>query len=300
MCLILFSINTHPHLPLIVAANRDEFYRRPTLSAHHWQEAPHVLAGKDLEAGGTWMGITNDGRFAAVTNFRAPEKGVPNNVRSRGELVRDFLAQQEHNKTSARNYAEEIISQGHQYAGFNLLVSDGKDFIYCNNQTNEIKALTSGIYALSNHLLDTPWPKATRGRNGLGEIINHTEEKMTTAGHTELTNSLFTLLQNKQPALEGELPKTGNDKNMEKLLSSVFIESEHYGTCSSTAIIFHKKNSVYFHEKQFYSEDHKKEHSTFLYQDNLIAANQPKIKNSNNSINENLTGNSVIQITINE
>ncbi len=274
MCLILFSIDTHPNLPLVVAANRDEFYRRPTLSAHYWEQEPHLLAGKDLEAGGTWMGITEDGRFAAVTNFRDHERNVPENARSRGELVHGFLAQKGTNKTSAHNYAEKIISKGHYYAGFNLIISDGQDFIYCNNQTNEIKVLTSGVYALSNHLLDTPWPKAMFGKNRLNEIIKNTQRDATESKSAEIANSLFTLLQNKEIADEDELPKTGIDRNMEKLLSSVFIDSEHYGTCCSTAIIFHKNNHVYFHEKQFYSKEQKEQH-----EEDLIFSNPKNLTN---------------------
>ncbi|MGI1679651.1 MAG: NRDE family protein [Cellvibrionaceae bacterium] len=260
MCLILFSINSHPQLPLVIAANRDEFYRRPTLAASFWDDQPMMLAGKDLEAGGTWMGITRKGRFAALTNFRSPNSKNPKNLLSRGELVRDFLSQEKNNPISAISFAEKAINDGSHYAGFNLLIKDDNDFVYCNNQTNETQILSPGTYALSNHLLNTPWPKVITGRTELRDRINNTSKKMTEEKTARLANSLFEILQNKAQAPETKLPRTGIDENMERLLSSLFIESEHYGTCSSTTIIFNKDNNVYFHEKNYYTDKHRKAH----------------------------------------
>ncbi|MGH1470496.1 MAG: NRDE family protein [Cellvibrionaceae bacterium] len=262
MCLILFSVDSHPHLPLVIAANRDEYYFRPTSTAKFWKDNPQMLAGKDLEAGGSWMGVTRGGRFAAITNFRSPTNHKHNNFLSRGQLVRDFLSHT--NKIPATSFAEHAINDGKHYAGFNLLLKDENDFVYCNNQTNDTQILTPGTYALSNHLLNTPWPKVTIGKKSLRTLLDDTPTHMSKGDMPVLADSLFSILQNKEPATEEDLPTTGIDKKTEQLLSSLFIESEHYGTCSSTTIIFDKENNIYFHEKNYYTEKHKISHREAL------------------------------------
>lgn len=257
MCLILFAIDTHASLPLIVAANRDEFYQRPTLPAHFWSDHPHVLAGRDLEAGGTWMGMTQDGRFAALTNYRTPSQQRNSNLLSRGKIVADFLTADSTKALSAQSFAEKIIETGDQYSGFNLLLRDESNFIYCNNQNGEISRLSSGVYALSNHLLDTPWPKVEIGKRDLQEFIESTSENVLHSEKPALAEHLFSILNNKQQASDATLPNTGIDKQMEQLLSSLFIESTHYGTCCSTTVLMDAQQHVYFHEKNYYQQAHK-------------------------------------------
>ena len=147
MCLIVVGWRVHPDYPLVVAANRDEFYARPTASLARWPDAPEVIGGLDLEAGGTWLGITATGRFAAVTNVREP--GMAKGARSRGALTRSFLTAE----STAEEYASKL--DGAQYSGFNLLLSDGNTLVYCSNRDGNPRPLAPGIYGLSNHLLDT-------------------------------------------------------------------------------------------------------------------------------------------------
>jgi uncharacterized protein with NRDE domain len=162
MCLILVAWRVHPDYPLVVAANRDEFFARSTAPVAFWKDAPQVLAGRDLEAGGTWMGVTRNGRFAALTNFRDPaqnRKGVP----SRGGLVADFLTGDE----APQDYLERIASLGKQCNGYNLLVSDGTELWWSSNIGGAARRLEPGVYGVSNHLLDTPWPKVGAGKTAL-------------------------------------------------------------------------------------------------------------------------------------
>ena len=244
MCLILFAYQHHSHYPLVLAANRDERFDRPTRAAQFWPEDPNLLAGKDLEAGGTWMGITRGGRFAAVTNFR----GHPTvtGVLSRGRLCSDFLQ----SNSSSGAYAEQVIRQADQYAGFNLLVNDGNDFFYCNNHNNTITPLQPGIYGLSNGLLDVQWPKINKGKQGLANILNH--EHVT-------ADNLLTLLRDEQTADDLALPNTGVGLQRERQLSPLFIrvqvihtQAPGYGTCNSTALLIDRDNHVLFKERSFY------------------------------------------------
>jgi uncharacterized protein with NRDE domain len=232
MCLILFAYQIHPDYKLIVAANRDEFYQRPTAPAHFWEDAPDILAGRDLEKMGTWMGVTRSGQFAALTNYRDP-KEVTEGKRSRGELVLDALKYNgdvlEYMKSLARNNA--------LYPGYNLLAGDGDQLYYYSNVGKEIKKLTPGIYGVSNHLLNTEWPKVQMGKAGLTEIINKKQ--------TDLVEDLLTLLQKADQAPDKNLPKTGVSLEIERMLSPMFIKSENYGTRSSTVLLMSEKEIQY-------------------------------------------------------
>ncbi|MFB3170894.1 NRDE family protein [Neobacillus sp. 179-C4.2 HS] len=232
MCLILFAYQIHPDYKLIVAANRDEFYQRPTAPAHFWEDASDILAGRDLEKMGTWMGVTRSGQFAALTNYRDP-KEVTEGKRSRGELVLDALKYNgdvlEYMKSLARNNA--------LYPGYNLLAGDGDQLYYYSNVGQEIKKLTPGIYGVSNHLLNTEWPKVLMGKAGLTEIINKKQ--------TDLVEDLLTLLQKADQAPDKNLPKTGVSLELERMLSPMFIKSENYGTRSSTVLLLSEKEIQY-------------------------------------------------------
>lgn len=253
MCLILFAYQHHSSFPLVLAANRDEYFERATRAAEFWpdslrgQSSPQsaqILAGRDLVAGGTWMGITRTGRIAAVTNFRGPTQ-IKGNL-SRGQLCADFLQ----SDISSRAYAQQVLTQSSQYAGFNLLVFDGRDFIYCSNQNTSsqnqrFEELTPGIYGLSNGTLDAPWPKIEKGKQGLKDIL--------TTPHIQ-SEQLLTLLHDDEIAQDQQLPDTGVGLERERLLSPLFIRAGAggYGTCNSTALLIDQNGLVNFHERSFY------------------------------------------------
>ncbi len=237
MCLILFAYKVHPFYRLIVAANRDEFYERPSSPAEFWADAPQVLAGRDLKEGGVWMGITREGKFAAITNYRDPA-AIKTGAPSRGKLVSNFLKGGE----NAENYLEKISRQAYKYNGFNVICGDNKDiFVYSNR--GEKQKLTAGIYGLSNRLLDSPWPKVLRGKKALAEALHD-------KGDT-LEEALFKILANRKVAPDNKLPSTGIGLEWERLLSSIFIASPSYGTRSSTVLLIGRNRLVRFVEKIF-------------------------------------------------
>ncbi|MDQ1147848.1 uncharacterized protein with NRDE domain [Bacillus sp. SORGH_AS 510] len=224
MCLILFAYKVHPQYPLIVAANRDEFYRRPTAPIHYWEDNPTILAGRDLEKMGTWMGVTTSGRFAALTNYRNPKEITVGKL-SRGELVADALTY----GGNLKEYMQGLASRQHQFPGYNLLAGDQNELYYYSNMGQELQRLEPGIYGVSNHLLNTQWPKVKRGKEGLSDII--------TGDLENLVEELMALLQQADPAPDEFLPNTGVSLEWERLLSPLFIQSEHYGTRSSTVLL---------------------------------------------------------------
>ncbi|TFF34164.1 NRDE family protein [Pseudomonas sp. RIT623] len=220
MCLIVFAWRPGHALPLIVAANRDEFYARPTQALAAWEDAPGVHAGRDLEAGGTWLGIGPGGRFAALTNIRDP--GRPVGPRSRGELVAAYLQ----GELGVKAYLDQVASRSGQYSGFNLLVGDSERLGYLHAREPAPRLLGAGVYGLSNAGLDTPWPKLVKARSGLEGLLESADPQR-----------LLALLGDTQPALDGDLPETGVGLATERLLSSVFIASQNYGTRASTVLI---------------------------------------------------------------
>ncbi len=240
MCLIAVAHRAHPDRPLVVAANRDEAYARPTLQAHFWDEHPQVLAGRDLEAGGTWLGIDRGGRFAAITNFRevvAQRKDAP----SRGHLVSDFLCRD----LPAEDYLQQVVPRAQRYNGFNLLLLDDTGLYYFSNRGEPSdpapRCLAPGVYGLSNHLLDTPWPKVVLAKQGFARAIDAGEPLAT----------MMELLRDTEPAPEHTLPSTGIGEARERLLSPIFIAAESYGTRSSTLLEISAMGRVQFVERCF-------------------------------------------------
>ncbi|MGV3638746.1 MAG: NRDE family protein [Flavobacteriales bacterium] len=227
MCLITLAYQFHPRFPLVLAANRDEFLERPTAPASWWADAPHVLAGRDLRAGGTWLGITRTGRFAALTNHRdlrrAPKQGP-----SRGLLVRTALEGSPLEATAA-------------YEGFNLVYGPLNALRYHNNIEPTDEPLGPGIHGLSNALLNTPWPKVERAKDSLAEALRVPDE--------ELVEALFKVLRDPVPAADAQLPDTGLTPPMERALSSVFITTEGYGTRCSTVVLLGHDGRVHFEER---------------------------------------------------
>jgi uncharacterized protein with NRDE domain len=241
MCLIVLSWKTSPAARLAVAANRDEFFARATAPAAWWPDTPSVLAGRDLAAGGTWLGVTRTGRFAALTNFRdmsAPKKaGAP----SRGALVSEFLRGEE----SAREFLARLRAGSDAFEGFNLLVSDGDEMWSFSNVEGEPVLLAPGVYGLSNHLLETPWPKVTAARERLAEAV------AAEAAPQELEASLLALLGNRAMATDGALPDTGLPLAWERALSAAFVVLPGYGTRASTSVVVAKDGGVRFVELSF-------------------------------------------------
>lgn len=224
MCLMVLAWQTHPEFPLIVVANRDEEYQRPSKSMHFWAENPDILAGRDLQGGGTWLGVNRNGRWAGVTNYReGRETPAP---RSRGDLTREFLE----GGTPAIDYAGQVIRKGADYNGFNLLVGDSETLAYCSNRHGTVKILPPGIYSLSNHLLDSPWPKAQHAKAALTELLEQQR--------TPDFSSLAACLQRQAPFADEALPDTGVGIALERMLSPPFISGQDYGTrCTSVLLM---------------------------------------------------------------
>ena len=233
MCLILVAWQTHPDYPLVVAANRDEFHARPTAALAHWPDVPQVVAGRDLEAGGTWLGITEAGRFAAVTNVREP--GKPRGQASRGGLTADFLR----GDTSPGDYATAM--DGSAYSGFNLLLADRNQLWYRSNRDGAARALPPGIYGVSNHLLDTPWPKLATAKARFGEALAALPN----------ADALFGILTDREIVPDEHLPATGVSLEWERLLSAIFVQSPSYGTRASTVLLRHADGSAHIEERSF-------------------------------------------------
>ena len=238
MCLIVFAWQVIPGMPLIAAGNRDEFYDRPASAAGWWDDYPQVFAGRDLQGGGTWLGVTREGRFAALTNIRAPSErreGAP----SRGALVADFLAGQ----MDAEEYIAGIAAQEDVFNGFNLLVGNRHQLIWFSNRGRDDvrngKPLAPGIYGLSNGLLDTAWPKVVRTKAQFASLLCQ--------GASE--DAYFEMLTDTVRASDCRLPKTGVDVELERLLSAVCIESPTYGTRVSTLVRLHESNAAVLSER---------------------------------------------------
>jgi uncharacterized protein with NRDE domain len=238
MCLVLIALESHPEYSLILAANRDEFYERPTTPAGFWADHPSVLAGRDLKAGGTWLGIDKRGRLAAVTNYRQGERETPA-PRSRGHLVSDFLT----GDTEAAEYFERVQRDADLYNGFNLIAGDAGGFFYFSNREGRLRSLSPGVYGLSNHLLDTPWPKVAATKTAFGALLG--------GRANELTGGLFSLFSDRSRAADDLLPSTGVSRDWERLLSSAFIATEQYGTRSSTVVLVGRDERTSFVERSF-------------------------------------------------
>lgn len=233
MCLILVAWKVHPDYPIVIAANRDEFHRRPTAAAHWWPDRPQLLAGRDLEAGGTWLGIRADGRLAALTNYRDPRQIKPH-APSRGGLVLQTLDSQ----ASIADRLEQLQAVGAQYSGFNLICSDGHELGVYESVADSARLLSPGIYGLSNHLLDTPWPKVQRAKSQLALALGALPDE----------SALLELLRDDSVPNDDELPRTGVSLEFERLLSSAFIATADYGTRSSTVIRIDAHGSASFRE----------------------------------------------------
>ncbi|MEW6281621.1 MAG: NRDE family protein [Candidatus Eremiobacterota bacterium] len=222
MCLLLLAFQVHPAYPVVLAANRDEYYERPTAPADWWADRPDVLGGRDLVSGGTWLAVTRSGRFAAVTNYRDPAR--PPGTESRGNLVPGALTGN--------------VPDG-DYSGYNLLSGDRDHLDYATNVNGRRCGLPPGVYGLSNGLLDSPWPKVRLGKQRL-------------AGRLQLDpESLLDVLSDSAPAPDSELPDTGVGLEAERALSPIFVRTPTYGTRCSSVLRIDRKGWVDFLERTF-------------------------------------------------
>ena len=220
MCLIAFCYRTEPSFRLTLLANRDEFYERETLPAAWWDDQPKLLAGRDLRGGGSWLGVTRDGRFAALTNYRDPRQQRPD-APSRGALVADFLA----GTMTPAAYLQALGERSRDYNGFNLIVGDRQSLYYLSNVSGAIERIPAGVHALSNHVLNTPWPKVERLKSALAA-----------AGPLHDSDALLDLLLDDSLPPDEQLPDTGVGIEWERRLGSIFIASPSYGTRASTLL----------------------------------------------------------------
>lgn len=242
MCLILLSINSHQLYKIILAANRDEFLDRPTASAHFWENPPDILAGRDLRDNGTWLGIARAGQLAALTNFRNPS-GRKQNAVSRGRMVSDLLE----NEFNPEECSQRLLRDAHRYNEFNLLFGNHRQLYFLSNREREPRPLSRGTYGLSNHSLDTPWPKVIRGKQTFQELVS---------GHQDIhPAAIFEILADKTQPDDKSLPDTGVGIEWERILAPIFVSSDSYGTRSSVVLLIDHEGKVSFTERTFFECD---------------------------------------------
>ncbi len=243
MCTLFLALQQHPRYPLLIAANRDEFYRRQTAPLQRWGE---IVGGRDLAQGGHWLAVDGRGRFAALTNYRDPSRRIAQPV-SRGELVRQYLQ----SELSIADYVAEVDARAGQYEGFNLLLGDATQRVaHYSNISRQLTHCPPGLYGLSNALLDTPWPKVEQGKQRLAAVLAATAAAQDEPGR-QLDTALLRLLHNRECAPRDQLPATGVPQAMERRLSALFIASLHYGTRSSAVLSWSQQGELNFTEQSY-------------------------------------------------
>jgi len=238
MCLIVLAYRVHPEFPIIIAANRDEFYARPTAALGEWPDAPTIVAGRDLEGGGTWMGISREGRLAALTNYREPGR-QRSDAPSRGHLVSDFLK----GPTPLNQYIKHLSLTVHDYNGYNIILFEGDRLIYFSNRHPVPQEVAPGIHGLSNHLINTPWPKVLKSCQAVKQLM--------VSGRPPDMASLMGVLEDRTVPPDAALPLTGVGIEWERRLGAVFIHSPVYGTRSSTVLHVDRKGKARIGERTF-------------------------------------------------
>ena len=237
MCLLLLSYKTHPNYKLILAANRDEFYDRPAAPLQNWEDHPELFAGRDLKENGTWLGITKKDRIAAITNYRDMSK-INYNAPTRGKLVTDFLL----NEVTPEKYTSLLIENADIYNGYNLIYGSTEELFYFSNISKEPVKLPGGIYGLSNHLLNSPWPKVIKSKKIFSDLVNESYPSK---------DKLFDLLKDDEIYPDETLPETGLGKELERMVSPIFTVTEKYGTRCSSVIFADYDNNIEFTEKSY-------------------------------------------------
>ncbi len=249
MCLILFGYKVSRQYPLVLAANRDEFYNRPTAPMKFWKDIPSILGGRDLEQNGTWFGINKKGKFSALTNYRDPSS-VKQNAPSRGELIVKYLL----SKQSDKSFETHLLRDRHKFNGFNLLFGDINELFWFSNLKEKIVTIEPGIHGLSNKFLNTPWPKVKKGKQTLAKIIHDNIN----------TDSLFSMLNDQTEPDISLLPDTGIGHEWEKILSPLYIQSRVYGTRSSTVMLIDQNDNIEITERT-YEPENKKHYSDIKF-----------------------------------
>ena len=269
MCLIVFSYKDHATYPLIFAGNRDEFHARPATPAHFWEKRPDLLAGRDLKAGGTWLGVTTGGRFATVTNYHESVQSVSGNRHSRGDLVTEYLRK----ATPTESYLSDLEPRAGAFNGFNLIFGSAEALYYLSNRSTadiypgpadirmpgtreseasstgggpsalSSRAIEPGLHGLSNEQLDTPWPKVVRAKQLFRNVVDDD-------GEPDL-DGLLDLLADSRPAPDDRLPRKRSNPELERALSAIFIPGDVYGTRASTVVLFRSDGRVRFAERTF-------------------------------------------------
>jgi len=237
MCLILFAYKSHPRYRLVAAANRDEFYKRPARQAAFWPDNPDILAGRDLQEGGTWMGVTRSGRFAGLTNYRDPAS-YKHQAPSRGHLVYNYL----NSGIGPEDYIDSLPDGGEVYNGFNLLLGNGEALYYYSNRESFIREVLPGIHGLSNALLDVPWPKVRKGVETLTGLLQQDDFDL---------EQLYDMMADQEIPDDNDLPVTGVGLKRERMLAPAFVTSPDYGTRLSTVILIDYHNNIEFRERTF-------------------------------------------------
>jgi len=238
VCLILFAVRVHPEFPLVIAANRDEYFARPTLPAARWPGAAGIVAGRDVLGGGTWLGVAAQGRVAALTNYR-DGKAAPPGAPTRGRLVVDYLEASD----SPEAHLCALHASAARYAGFSLLAGTADELWFYSNREGRAQRCGDGVHGLSNHLLDTPWPKVVQGRHRLGALL-HSSPSL-----DALVAGAFELLSDTALAPDAELPSTGVPLDIERALSAMRIEWEDYGTRTSSVVLADREGRLYLTER---------------------------------------------------
>jgi uncharacterized protein with NRDE domain len=238
MCLIVLAYRVHPQYPVVIAANRDEFYARPTSALGEWSDDARIVAGRDLEGGGTWLGVHRNGRIAALTNYREPGIRI-SEAPSRGHLVRDFLSA----PINLNQYMNNINLTKHHYNGFNLLLYGDGQWVYTSNRSPSPETVRPGIHGLSNHLLNTPWPKVIRSCRAV--------EKCLSRRRRPDIEELMHVLEDRRIPSDDELPQTGVGLEWERRLGSIFIQSDIYGTRAATVLLADKDGAVRIRERSY-------------------------------------------------
>jgi len=235
MCLVAFSWQTHPEFPLLISANRDEFFDRPTAPLHQWPSG--IYAGKDLRGGGTWMGFHPNGKWSLLTNYRDFHRTHPGEI-SRGKLVQNYLE----GSVGPEAYLELVHKDQHRYDGFNLLVSDGEKLFYLSNYGEGIQEIKPGIHGLSNGLINDPWPKVELAKNQLAEVLSS----------EVYADALLSILKSTVSYPAETLPTTGVPEPMEIALSAQLIRMPpRYGTVSASSVLKDKNGRTVLQERSF-------------------------------------------------
>ena len=248
MCLIAFAWKQNPVHKLLLIGNRDEFYQRDATTAHFWSEDSNILAGKDLSAGGTWLGLNKQGKLATITNYR-DLNNIKQGAPSRGKLTLDFLQ----NDNSGKEYLEQIMPKADQFNFFNLLLYDGEELCYFSNVTGKYQTLPPGIYGLSNHLLNTSWPKVEKAKDALWKYLRYNTDIFSAFADTTLANDAI-------------LPDTGVGLELERKLSAMFIHFENYGTRCTTLLKIDYDSNLEFQERTFNEGQKKGEDALFQFE----------------------------------